>query len=97
VSRPLLAAGLAGALSLLAACATAGGAGGADAPPGERLYRSHCASCHRLRDPAEHTRARWAWAVNEFGKRAHLAPAERPVLLEWLQARASDAPAPAGR
>jgi mono/diheme cytochrome c family protein len=93
VTRALFAAGLASAMGLLAACATAGGPGGAPATAGERLYRSHCGSCHRLRDPAEHTRARWAWAVNEFGNRAHLAPAERPAVLEWLQARASDAPA----
>lgn len=81
------------AAALLAAGCAAAGAGGA--PParseGERLYRSHCAACHRLRDPGEQTRARWAWAVERFGPRAHLAPEERAQVLAWLQARASDA------
>lgn len=87
------------ALSLLAgACAGPGGApggsGGAGPADPERLYRSHCGSCHRLRDPAEHSRARWAWALDEFGGRAHLAPADRALVLAWLQARAADAPRP---
>jgi mono/diheme cytochrome c family protein len=85
---------------LLGACAGAGsaaapgGAGGDRPADPERLYRGHCGSCHRLRDPAEHTQARWAWALDEFGARAHLAPAERARVLAWLQARAADAPRP---
>lgn len=87
-------AGLAAAVLLLlgAACATGGGGGGLPAEAtGERLYRSRCASCHRLRDPAEQTRERWALAVRTYGPRAHLAPEEQARVLEWLQARASDA------
>ena len=92
--RPLLAAASAAALLALAC---AGGAppwpaaGGADAA-GERLYRAHCGACHRLRDPSEQTRARWAWAVEHYGPRAHLDPGDRPLVLEYLQARAKDAP-----
>ena len=93
--RPILVALYAAALGaalLAAGCATGGGGGPAPArADGERLYRSHCAACHRLRDPGEHTRARWAWAVERFGPRAHLAPEERAQVLAWLQARASDA------
>jgi len=76
------------------ACATAAGSGGGAASPdaaGERLYRGHCGSCHRLRDPAEQTRERWAWAVNRFGPRAHLSPEERQLVLDFLQVRAKDA------
>ncbi len=82
------------ALLLLGACA---GAKSAEAPSGdpqaagERLYRSHCAACHRLRDPKEQTRARWAWAVENFGPRAHLTPEERQLVLSYLQANTRDA------
>ena len=93
--RPLAAALL--ALSLVAvACATpsSAGAGNPDAA-GEGLYRGHCASCHRLRDPSEETRDRWAWAVDRFGPRAHLSPGERALVLAYLKAHARDAaPAP---
>lgn len=68
---------------------------GAPARPeeaGEQLYRSHCAACHRLRDPREQTRARWAWAVDHYGPRAHLKPEERAEVLAYLQAHAKDAP-----
>jgi mono/diheme cytochrome c family protein len=77
--------------SALLCCATPGAGGEAIRSDGERIYRGHCASCHRLRAPSEHTRARWEWAIKEFGARAHLTDEQRPVLLEWLQARASDA------
>lgn len=61
---------------------------------GQRIYREHCGSCHRLRDPREQTRDRWAWAVKKYGNRAHLAPEDRPAVLDYLQARAKDAPPP---
>lgn len=81
----------------LAACASAGGrpaAGAAGSPDsaGERLYRAHCAACHRLRDPSKRTRQAWAEAVEHYGPRAHLSPEERRLVLEFLQAHASDAP-----
>lgn len=85
------------ALGLAAACATPGVGPGleparlARGGEGERLYRSHCATCHRLRDPAEHTRERWAWALHEFGGRARLSADERPLVLAYLQSGASDA------
>ncbi len=85
------------AAAVFLACAGAGAGGRGAMPEGERIYRTHCASCHRLRDPGEHTAARWAWALNEFGRRAHLAPEERAELLAWLQARAADAPRAAAR
>jgi hypothetical protein len=44
-----------------------------------------------LRDPAEETRARWAWAVDEFAGRAHLSPEARQLVLAYLQAHAKDA------
>ncbi len=91
-----------GALAIAAclavlACATAGsgpsggGAAGASASDGEKLYRSHCGACHRLRDPSERTRAEWAAAVDKFGPRAHLDPKDRPAVVEYLQAHAKDA------
>lgn len=78
------------ALSLAAvACATASGPGtGSPEAAGERLYRGHCASCHRLRAPSEETRDRWAWAVERFGPRAHLSPGERALVLAYLKAHA---------
>lgn len=85
-------AGLAAALAV--ACAASPHAGGAPSPPdpvGERLYRGHCAACHRLRDPGEQTRERWAWALERYGARAHLSGEERRLVLDYLQARARDA------
>jgi mono/diheme cytochrome c family protein len=88
--RLLLAAlGLPALLSL--ACATAGAAAGPPRSEGERIYRAHCAACHRLRDPGEQTSERWAWAVAKYGPRAHLSPEQQPRVLEYLQSRASDA------
>ncbi len=85
---------MAASLAVLA-CATAGssgsGAAGASASDGEKLYRSHCGACHRLRDPSERTRAEWAAAVDKFGPRAHLDPKDRPAVIEYLQAHAKDA------
>lgn len=92
---------LAALLALLAlatvACATSSGAagGGAEAQ-GEQLYRGHCGACHRLRDPSEQTRERWAWAVERYGDRAHLSDGERRLVLAYLQAHAKDADAAAG-
>jgi len=82
---------------LAIACASgprAGNSAGSAAPDAaaERIYRGHCAACHRLRDPEEQTAARWAWAVERYGPRAHLSEEERRLVLGWLQARAKDAP-----
>jgi mono/diheme cytochrome c family protein len=60
---------------------------------GERLYRSHCAACHRLRDPSEETEARWVWAVKEFGPDAHLSPEEASKVLGFLSRHARPGPA----
>lgn len=87
---------LAAALATIAAAAAAGAAAAEPAralqAEGERLYRTRCASCHRLRDPADHTRADWAWALREFGPRAHLTEAQAAAILEYLRERAADAP-----
>ncbi len=89
----------AAALVLLAACASAPRGGASDPQAeGERIYRVHCAACHRLRDPKEQTAERWAWAVDHFGPRAHLGEPDRRLVLAYLQAHAKDAPAaPASR
>lgn len=76
------------------ACATTPPGSAAAGPPeaqGERLYRGHCGSCHRLRDPAEQTRERWAWAVERYGPRAHLSEGERQLVLAYLTLHAQDA------
>jgi hypothetical protein len=80
-------------LLLLAACAGAphAGAGDESEAAGERLYRSHCAACHRLRSPSEQTREGWARAVERFGPRAHLSEPERQLVLKYLKAHAADA------
>jgi mono/diheme cytochrome c family protein len=89
-------------VGLVAACAAGPRATGSSSPADAdaaalRLYRGHCASCHRLRDPAEETRDRWAWALERYGPRAHLSEEERRLVLGYLQARARDAaPVPGG-
>ncbi|GEJ57251.1 hypothetical protein [Anaeromyxobacter diazotrophicus] len=80
--------------AVLTACASGPAprpAVGAEDAAGEKLYREHCGACHRLRNPAEQTRARWAWAVDHYGPRAHLRDEDRPLVLRYLQARAKDA------
>jgi mono/diheme cytochrome c family protein len=94
----LAAAGAACAVVLACAGATFTARPAAPGSPdaaGEKLYREHCGSCHRLRNPGDHTRERWAWAVNRFSGRAHLSPDEAKLVLDYLQARAEDAPPPA--
>ena len=88
-----------GALAL-GACAGAGdrpaaAASGHPDSGGERIYRAHCAACHRLRDPSERTRQGWAEAVERFGPRAHLSAEERHLVLEYLQAHAAGDARPA--
>jgi cytochrome c5 len=65
----------------LAACAH-----GAGAPPpsadGALLYRRSCASCHRLKAPAEHDAATWRRAVERYGFR--LTAAERAAIVGHL-------------
>jgi hypothetical protein len=58
---------------------------------GGDLYRAKCAACHRLRPPAERTRADWAKAMDRYGPRAHVTPAETSEILFWLQGHAIDA------
>ncbi len=80
------------AVAAIAACASTQHAGPATpGATGESLYREHCGACHRLRDPSEQTRERWAWAVDHYGPRAHLSPEERQLVLAYLQAHAKDA------
>ncbi len=82
------------AAAAVVACATTQGSGpGTSGATGEALYREHCGACHRLRDPSEQTRERWAWAVEHYGPRAHLAPEQRRLVLGYLQAHAKDAQA----
>ena len=94
----LAAAALLASASLALACATSSGAvdgvGGEDVAGG-RLYREHCGSCHRLRDPSEQTAERWSWALDRFGGRAHLSAEQRRLVLGYLTSRALDAGAAA--
>ncbi len=82
-------------LVLLAACGTSARsaiptAAAAESPPGERVYRSRCSSCHRLRDPTEQTREGWADVMKRMASRAHLSDAERDAVLSFLKERAKD-------
>jgi mono/diheme cytochrome c family protein len=92
----LAAAALLASAALASACATTSGSGGGGGPEteGQRLYRQHCGSCHRLRNPADYTQAKWAWALRKFGDRAHLPQEQRPLVLAYLQEHAKDAPPP---
>jgi len=56
----------------------------------ERLYRGHCAACHRLLDPGEYTAEWWARALDWYGPEAHLTEEERWLVLGWLGARAKE-------
>ena len=89
----LLTALLAVAAVACATTSTGSAASGTPEAHGEQLYRGHCGSCHRLRDPSEQTRDRWAWAVERYGPRAHLSEGERQLVLAYLQSHAKDAAA----
>jgi mono/diheme cytochrome c family protein len=91
--RALL-AGLLAASALACAGAPAAQAG---PPQADRLYRSKCAGCHRPYPPQSLDRARWAEVVSRMAPRAKLSDGERATLLEYLQANARDAAAPATR
>ena len=88
MKAPLAASALA-TLAVVAACATVLPPETGEYAAGQRLYREHCGSCHRLRNPNEQTREKWARAVKKYGDRAHLAPEDRPAVLDYLQARAN--------
>jgi mono/diheme cytochrome c family protein len=82
------------------ACATAPGAGHVDRGPalverGRELYKSRCASCHRLYAPSGRTRDQWAAALERMAPRAHLSGGEREAIRRYLAANASDPEAPA--
>ncbi len=75
---------------LLLACAPGLRAAGEADPDAaaERIYRGHCAACHRLLDPGDYTAERWERAVGWFGPEARLTGEERRLVLHWLTARA---------
>jgi cytochrome c5 len=58
-------------------------------PEAARLYRLKCASCHRLKEPAEHDAATWRRAVERFGR--HLTTEERAALAAYLAERSHPA------
>jgi mono/diheme cytochrome c family protein len=75
------------ALLLAAGACTRREAGAAPPQPdAARLYRLKCASCHRLKEPAEHDAATWQRAVERFGR--HLSTEERAALAAYLSGRA---------
>ena len=79
---------------LLSACGTAASTHDGPITQDEmrgNLYRAKCAACHRLRPPAERTRVEWAKAMERYGPRAHITPAETSEILLWLQGHAQDA------
>jgi mono/diheme cytochrome c family protein len=80
-------------IAMLATAACAGvGRGGTGSSQGERLYRAKCASCHRLRQPDEHTIEGWERGLAKHGPQAHLTDDEREAIRGFLLANAADAP-----
>jgi hypothetical protein len=85
--RTLLTATLA---LVAAACASAPPAPEGPVAP-DRLYRSKCAACHRLYEPASRTRAGWVGILARMAPRAHLTSEQEASLRGWLEAHAADA------
>lgn len=50
---------------------------------GERLYRSKCASCHRLLPPKKYSDEKWEEYVIKYGKK--IKEEERQKILEYLK------------
>ncbi len=89
VVRPLTAFLL---LGLATACATPPGKGPASpaeaAEDGAHLYRTRCASCHRLHDPGERSAREWGDILDRMAPKAHLSSADRAAVLVFLQEHA---------
>ena len=91
-------------LGLAVACAAGSSSShGATAPGGPasssddhgaRLYRTRCASCHRLHDPHERSADDWRRVLERMAPRGHLGPSEHAAVLAYLSANAKGAPGP---
>jgi len=88
-----VAAGAAALVLGLAACA--GPSANVPVTAGEeeaaRLYRTRCASCHRLRSPSQFTREEWRVNLDKMQQRAHLTVDDRRAIERYLDAHAKDA------
>lgn len=58
---------------------------------GKDLYERKCGTCHDLFDPSEFDCDSWTVNVKRYAGRAHLAAADRPAVIAYLHAHASDA------
>ncbi|NOX88577.1 MAG: hypothetical protein GXO77_06095 [Calditrichaeota bacterium] len=52
---------------------------------GEKLFRSKCASCHRLPDPVSRDAKQWEDVLAKHEKRARLTPEAKRLILTHLQ------------
>jgi hypothetical protein len=72
------------------ACASAPSAPG-EPVAADRLYRSKCASCHRLYEPESRTRSGWDGVLVRMAPRAHLTAEQEASIRGFLEAHAADA------
>lgn len=75
-------AGILTAVSLVLACS--GARFSKEMSRGERLFRSNCASCHTLPNPAKYTDIEWPALVNRYAERTTLNESEREKIIEYL-------------
>ena len=61
--------------------------------PGEKLFFERCTVCHGPRDPGAFTQLQWKGITPSMFPRAGLDDAEQALVMEFLMANASDAPA----
>ncbi len=54
-----------------------------DFKEGDKLYRSKCASCHRLLPPKDHPLEKWQKYVEKYGKK--LKEDEKKKILQYLE------------
>lgn len=65
----------------------------ADMTPGEKLFFERCTVCHGPRDPGAFTQLQWKGITPSMFPRAGLDEAEQALVMDYLMANASDAPA----
>ncbi|HEY5909438.1 MAG TPA: hypothetical protein VJA21_02410 [Verrucomicrobiae bacterium] len=52
---------------------------------GRKLYQNRCAKCHQMYDPAKYTDTQWQTWMTKMGKKAKLRPAEKQMVLQYVE------------
>jgi mono/diheme cytochrome c family protein len=78
---------LAGALACALSCISASSAelSSPSAINGEKLYRSRCAKCHKMYDPAKYSDQQWQIWMEKMGSKARLKPEQKKAVADYVE------------